>query len=223
VYQISDPLLIEDYLKEIQSDPDLYDRTSESDPETGEQKDTFSAKVYPEFPLSLDKDEKGNLVETKDTQFFRTKPSALNWEGVISIKSQSLLSPSKQVDKALDLEMYNVLIPLMQTIAQERLMRLQAGLPADLDTLTNGKTAKEIVKLYDKDPRDIFPDEWLKEQEQPLFVPAPQPGAEGAPGGAPGGQPGQGASTLVPSVQGPQNPTSLPGKISAKASQPFRI
>ena len=221
-YQISDPLLIEDYLKEVQSDPELYERTSSVD-ENGQQQDTFTAKVYPEFPLNLDKDEKGNLIETQDTAFFRTKPSALNWEGVVSIKSQSLLSPSKQVEKALDLEMYNLLIPLMQTIAQERMMVMQSGALADLDELTNGKTAKAIVKLYDKDPRDIFPDSWLKEQEQPMFVPA-QPADQGIP--QPGGQtPQQGQSgpnRLVSSTQPPSEPRGMVGKIMSRITAPFK-
>lgn len=221
-YQIADPYLIEDYLKEIEGDKDLYERTSEVNPETGEMIDNFTAKVYPEFPMNLDEDREGNLVESEDTKFFRVKPDKLTWEGVITIKAQSLLSPSKQVDKALELELYNMLIPLMQSISQERMMRLQAGLPTGLDDLTNGKTAKEIIALYDKDPRDIFPDEWLKEQEQPLFVPqgAPQPRQPGT--GQPSAPQTPQAETLVGSVQPPKNPTSLPSQVTSQTAAPFR-
>lgn len=185
VYQISDPGLIEDYLKEIQSDPELYSRDEENN---------FSAIVYPEFPLNLDKDEKGNLIETAETRFFRVKPGTLAWEGIINIKSQSLLSPSKQVDKALDLEMYNILIPLL----------LQ---PPEI----YGKVAKAIVKLYDKDPKDILPDIWMQEQpptNQPLMVSAGQ-----AP---PEQQQPQTAQALS------QNPPSVVGQISSKMSAPFK-
>ena len=222
-YNLTDPALIEDYLKEIQSDPDLYERTSEVG-ENGEQIDNFTAKVYPEFPLNLDKDEKGNLVETQDTRFFRTKPDALNWEGVVQIKSQSLLSPSKQVQKALELEMYNLLIPLMQGIAAEREIKMQMGQPVSLDDLTNGKTAKSIIKLYDKDPRDIFPDEWLQEApEQPLFVPEQQ--AQAQQQMVSGGQTPQSnqPERLVASTQPPTEPSGIAGKISAKNSAPFRV
>lgn len=217
-YQLSDPRLVEDYLNEIQSDPDLYERNVEEDPETGEPIESFTAKVYKEFPLNLDEDEKGNLIETKDTQFFRVKPSALDWEGVIAIKSQSLLSPSKQVDKALELEMYNLLTPLLATINAERQMLLMSGGDTSLDNLTNGKTAKAIIELYDKDPRDILPDSWLVEQEQPLFIPAqqlqqPQPGKDGG-----GGKP----ERLVGSTQLPAEPQGLVGKIMSRISAPFR-
>lgn len=220
-YQISDPALIEAYMGEIQSDPDLYERKEVVDQETGMTTSSFSAKVYPEFPLNLEKDEKGNLIETKESQFFRVKPELLTWEGVINIKSQSLLSPSKQVDKALDLEMFNMLIPLLQGMAQERMLLLQAGQPANIDDLTTGKTAKEIIKLYDKDPSDIFPDSWLEVQEQPMFLNAnagqpgtgfAQPQAMGAPQ----------AETMIGSTQPPANPTSLAGNIANGATNPAR-
>lgn len=220
-YAISDPKLIEAYLNEIQSDPDLYEREDTYNEETGGTDTKFTAKVYPEVQLNLDKDEKGNLVETKDSRFFRVKPELLTWEGVIAIKSQSLLSPSKQVDKALDLEMFNMLIPLLQGMAQERVMNKQIGLPTDIDNLTTGKTAKEIMKLYDKDPDDIFPTSWTSEEQntQPLFVNAPTAGALP---GAPGEVEPPSAATMIPTTQPPANPTSLAGNIANGATNPAR-
>lgn len=159
IKNISDPDLIEAYMQEIESDPDLYQESAPIVDEFGERR-TIDAKIYPEFPLNLEKDEKGTLVETKDTRFFRLKPESLAWEGIISIKSQSVLTPSKQLDKSLDLEMYQMIIPLL---AQPREIY--------------EKTVKNIVKLYDKDPKDVLPDDWLSEplqqlpqEEQPLIV-----------------------------------------------------
>ena len=166
VYEMNDKLQIDDYMREIQSDPELYERqdviNDDGEPEfdeLGAPKQRFLAKVYPEFPLSLEKDERGNLIEAKENQFFRTKPSGLKWEGIINIKSQSVLSPSKQIDKALNLEMYNILIPLL---AQ----------PPELVK----KPAEDICKLYDKDPREILPDLWYatEGEEDPLFMPVEQ-------------------------------------------------
>lgn len=193
VYKISDTQMIDDYLKEVDSDPDLYERDDDGN---------FYARVYPEFPLNLDKDEKGNLIETQDTRFFRVKPRYLHWEGVISVKSQSILTPSKQVDKALELEMWNMLIPLLAQPPQ-----------------LYSKAAKAIVKLYEKDPKDVLPDFWLVEQplmNDPLFVPAEQ-----AANGAPSAEAAQ-AETLVNGVAAPTNPESIAGKISSRMSQPYR-
>ena len=205
-YEIADERLINDYLQEVGADPELYERGSPAiDETTGmETPGAFTAKVYREFPLNLDKDEGGNLIEAKDTRFFRIKPNVLPWEGTIQIKPQSLLTPSKQVEKALELEMYNILIPLMQGLAQEFMMKAAAGTPPSLDDLSVGKVAKAIVKLYDKDPRDIFPDLWLQPPQPPpppdgLFV---QAGQGGAPPGAPPGAPG--APTAAPQSATPQ-------------------
>ena len=201
-YKVADPQLIEDYLKEIQGDPDLYERDEEG---------SFVARVFPEFPLNLDEDEKGNLVETEETRFFRVKPKFLKWEGIINVKSQSILTPSKQIDKALELEMWNMLIPLL-------------GNP--LGPQTYVKAAKSIVKLYDKDPRDVLPDSWLQEPEQlqaqaqanePLIIPAneaPQSSAQSL--RAPQ------AETQIPSVGLPQRPQSIAGRVSAGLGRLFR-
>lgn len=195
-FAIADPNLAEAYLQEIDGDPALYSR---------DENDVFTANVFREFPLNLDEDDQGNYIETEETKFFRVKPSGLSWEGIINVKSQSILSPSKQIDKALDLEMYNLLIPLLVQ-------------PPEI----YDKVAKNIVKLYDKDPRDILPDLWLMSQEQraallqqqaPLFV-NPEQEAQQQP-------PGQ-AQKAVGSTQLPSNQQSLAGKIMGRLSAPFR-
>lgn len=230
VIEIADDRMIEDYLREIKADPELFERTEDELDENGEvvRPGVFQAKVFREFPLNLDKDEKGNLIETNDTKFFRAKPGALSWAGVIQVKAQSLLAPSKQVDKALDLEMYNLLIPLLQGIQAQWDMKLQTGQPPVLDDIVGGKVAKSIVRLYDKDPRDVLPDSWLQEQTpeqtqqqstnalQQLFVQARGGQNPQMPQGAPQAQ------TVGPSPTAPQNPRSLAGKIMSRISAPFR-
>ena len=191
VKKITDPEKIEAYLKDVEGDSELWQRDKEGN---------FEANLYPEFPLNLDKDEKGNLMETSDTRFFRVRPKFLQWEGIVNIKSQSLLTPSKQIDKALDLEMYNILIPLFVQ-------------PPEVYK----KVAEAICKLYDKDPKEILPDMWLQDPQegQELFVDANQVMQEELAAQAPGKP--AGATALNPT-----NPRSLPAKISSKMSQPIR-
>lgn len=205
-YEIADVNLIDEYMSEVDGDAELFDIKNGK----------FTAKVYPEFPLNLSKDEKGNLVETKDTQFFRIKPSGLKWEGIINIKSQSILTPSKQVDKALEQEMYNMLIPLL---AQ--------------DPSIYSKIAKSIVKLYEKDPKDILPEAWLQDgaqqqspMDQSLIVPKNQ-AQQGTPGTTNQMQPTpnmtpQQAPTMNASTQAPQQPQGIAQQIMSRLSQPFR-
>lgn len=214
VYKITDNNLIEEYLKEIESDPDLYER---------DENGNFFAKIYREFPLNLDKDEQGNLIETESTRFFRVKPKFLKWDGIIRIKAQSILTPSKQIEKALDLEMYNILIPLL---AQ----------PPEIYS----KIAKSIVKLYDKDPKDILPDIWLKQdfsqknqvlqgqKEQPLFIDRNDL-AQNLQNIQQTNQQQDifqniqtNAERFVPRAEIPERPKSLVQKIVSRITQPFR-
>lgn len=204
ILPISSPELVDAYLKEIESDPDLYERDEEG---------AFSAKVFREFPLNLSEQAGGQLVESPETRFFRVKPKLLRWDGVIQMEAQSILTPSKQVDKALELEMWNVIIPLL---AQ----------PPELYK----RTVESIVKLYDKNPEDVLPDTWLQApapppqaqalgavpeqpQEEPLFV-----GGEGAPQGPPPPEIPQSGTPAVAT----NNPSSITGKIASRIAAPFR-
>lgn len=170
VHEITDERLINDYLEEVKNDPDLFSR------EDGK----FQAKVFREFPLNLDTDHQGNLTETKDTQFFRVKPKFLDWEGIIRIKAESILTPSKQVDKAMNLEFYNMYIPLVMQLMQEiqAFSQSNAGQPVDLDEIPHGKIAKLLPKLYDKDPRDLLPNAWIGNATQSKPQQKPQTGLQ---------------------------------------------
>ena len=224
IYEISDPQLISDYIKEIGGDEELYSREESADDE-GNVTSKFTAKVYPEFPLNMDEDEEGNLIETEGTQFFRIKPRFLVWEGIINIKAQSILSPSKQVEKALGLEFYSSFNEIINALAQERLLAMQSGQPSNLDNLPHGKAAKELAKLYDKDPRDVLPDIWFQEQQSPqqpeeqsLFVSANQP-SQASPQAQVQAQP-QGFTT--PPTTPPEQPQSMVRKIISRLASPFR-
>lgn len=190
-YTITDPDLIDKYLQEIQSDKELYEYDKDGN---------FVAKVYRELQLNLEEDEKGNLMETNESRFFRIKPKFLKWDGIINIKPQSILTPSKQLDKVIDNELDNMLIPLIGT-----------GRP-DL----YGKIAKNMVKRYDKDPKDVLPEVWMDENPQAQKMP-------GMPGEKPVGDTGQGggADKMVNMGELPQAPKSLPGRIMNKISKPF--
>ena len=203
VRAVTDPDLIHQYLEEIRGDPELYKSSEEG----------FQALIYPEFPLNLDQGGDGKLIEAEQTQFFRVKPQFLSWEGIINIKPQSILSPSKQVDKALELEMWNILIPLL----------IQ---PAEIYV----KAAKSIVKLYEKDPKEILPDAWLQIAEQPeesLIVPAEQGGAV-PPSGSPEPQvqsferPQVEAEKFTTSPLIPQEPRGIARRLVSRLSAPFR-
>jgi hypothetical protein len=204
VRAMTDPDMIDRYLQEIQGDSELYNSS-----EAG-----FEALLFPEFSLNVEEGSDGKLIETEQTKFLRVKPRFLSWEGILNIKPQSVLSPSKQVEKALELEMWNILIPLL---AQPPELYLKA--------------AKSIVQLYDKDPKDILPVSWLQleepQQEESLIVPADQGG-----GALPSGPPEQQVQSFErPQVEAekfttspliPQEPRGIARRLVSRLSAPFR-
>lgn len=154
VIKLSDETLISDYLEEIKGDPELYQRNENGD---------FEAKVYREIQLGMEEDEVGNLVESTESRFFRLKPSSLEWEGVINIKPQSILAPSKELDKALSIEMINIISPMMSNTTLEMENAKMMGQQKPLDDTTFGKTIKQTLKRYDYDPKEWLPNSWLQE------------------------------------------------------------
>lgn len=105
------------------------------------------ANVYPERALSLDKDNNGELIESEDKRFFRMgidlKPSALKWRGMIRVKPQSILAPSKELTKRMKLDLFNLVFPATQTML---------GNPMTIDLLF--PQLKQIIKVYEENPKD---------------------------------------------------------------------
>jgi hypothetical protein len=152
VIRLSDETLITDYLEEIKGDPELYQRNDNGD---------FEAKVYREIQLGMEEDEAGNLIESTESRFFRLKPSSLEWEGIINIKPQSILAPSKELNKALTIEMLNLISPMMSNTTLEIDNSKMMGQEKSIDDTTFGKTIKQTLKMYDEDPKEWLPSSWL--------------------------------------------------------------
>jgi len=204
LYRIAEPEKIEEYLREIEGDKELYAR---------DEAGNFVAKVYKEIQLGLDRDEKGNLIETKDSRFFRIKPSGLRWEGIIRIKPQSIFVVSRELKKAMNLEFGSAVAELLPQ-----------------DPAIYSKLVKFLAENYDVDYEKIVPDSWLQEQtpqEQPLIVPKPTPEEMmmQAQGQAPMGQapPGRISQARPRSVAPTQSPQSLTQKVMGqiKKAVPF--
>lgn len=127
----------------------------------------LTASFLPEVALNLKKDEDNEtLIEDKEKRFFQIGKEIpihqLRWEGIITVKPGSILSPSIELEKQRKNAVANLLVPLFQG-------------PPDLFL----KPAIQILKINDEDPEDWLPQTWLDfmqgkplpQPEQPLFVP----------------------------------------------------
>lgn len=172
---------INDYLDEIKLDPDYY--FIENEGKSGKEK--FYALRYPEVGLSLEKNEDGQYIESETTKFFKIKPEMLEFTGLVTVDTSSLLTTSQALDQANTLRMTNLLAPLLAGPMQ-----------------TNAKLAKQLLKSFNFDPRDWLPQDWLDFMSgKTPAKPNTPPGTSSAPA-----QLGN-AQTLVPPAQIQPNPS----------------
>ncbi len=170
--RIIEPNQIEKFKQEVENDPDLFEE--EFNEETGENE--FIAKVPREVPMNLDFDEKGRLIESENERFFRVRPSALRWEGMIRIKPQSIVVRSQELEKQMTLELFGILNPIITAGVQiQDPTLLQSYIDANI------KPIKQILMAFEEDPDKWLPDRWLEEPDmkQQLFEPPLPVGPEG--------------------------------------------
>lgn len=189
VIALEDEDVIKQYLQEISNDPDLYE--SYTDEEAGRV--VFNALVPKKIQLGLETDAKGQLVKSENQRFFRVRPSKLPWNGTIRIRPQSIITPSVELDKQMDLELFNLVLPIFTA----SLMPSPDGSVSvnQQYVAVTIKPVKQIMKRYEKDPADWMPDAWLN-------PPAPQ--APALPPGPAGAAPGQDQPLIVPQNGGDQ-------------------
>lgn len=142
VEQVDDPEDIQNYLDEIQADPEYYEIENEGDAE----KEIFLKKNRRQAQINVEQDESGNYVESEEKHFFHVKPSMLAFEGDVIVDASSILVQSEELEKAETLRMANLLIPLLMT-----------GDPAKI-----GRAVKQLLLAFNKDPKKWLPDDWLQ-------------------------------------------------------------
>ena len=170
---------IQTYLQEIQNPQasnDLVFQEQEGEQEvTDEMGNTMmqprmktKVNVYPEARFGIDKDDKGELIESQDKRFYRfgvdLPLGSLKWEGIIRIKPQSVLAPSKELSKRMKLDLFN----LVQAAMQGMLAQPQ-HIPVLLPPI------KEIIKVYEEDVKDWIEEEHLNQMFEQAMQPPPPP------------------------------------------------
>lgn len=128
------------------------------------------ANVYKETSLSLASDDKGELVESEKNRFYRfgihIKTERLDWKGIVRVKPQSVLNPSKELSKRLKLELFNLVNPALQAMIAN---------PSTIPVIM--PSVKQILKVYEEKPSEWFDEKQLMQ----LYQTAMQPKETSAP------------------------------------------
>jgi len=159
------------YVKQLES-PErsqemLFDEVNE---DTGEQR--RFANVFPESSFSLEMDEEGELIESEEQKFYRfgvdLPTQRLDWKGIIRIKPQSVLAPSKELTRRQKLDLFNIVYPAIQTMLAQP-MHIPVLFPS----------IKQIIKVFEEDQKDWFDEEammmLMEDASKPLPPPPPDP------------------------------------------------
>jgi hypothetical protein len=110
------------------------------------------ANVYRENSYSFEKNQDGELKSSKDTSFYRfgvdLPTKSLDWKGIVRIEPKSILVPSRELEKKMKLDLFNLVYPAIQTMTQQPTYIPMLILPI-----------KQIIKAYDEDTED-----WVDEK-----------------------------------------------------------
>lgn len=199
----------------------------------------YQAHFLPQLALHLE-DSEGKMVQSKDSKFYQVgidiQPNQLKWKGIFKVLPRSIIDTSQELVKALKMEMFNMLVPLLQ-------------FPPELAA----RPAQQILKVNEEDPKDWLPDSFIQFLEGAPAAPAGGPAGPGAPapaggapapmggggtppGGAPAGPggpvvspspavmpaPGMKAGQVINGQSGatpPQAPTLVPGQAAPSIAQ----
>src|SRR3990167_10958871 len=109
-------------------------------------------------------DREGVLVESKENRFFNVGTdiplSALDWDGMIEVKMDSMLSPTPELERQRKLELFNLLQPVIAQIAM--------AIKTDVDVaIALGKPAIQILEIQNEKPKLWLPDELILAMEDP--------------------------------------------------------
>lgn len=95
--------------------------------------------------LSLEENDFGEAFPTEGKQETIITPDVFDWRGRIHVVADSLLTITPTIERTKKMEFYNLVIPMFQQ-------------PPELVA----KPARELAKLYQINPQQIFPSSWLK-------------------------------------------------------------
>ena len=171
----------------------------------GEGQGPIEAHYLPQIALHLEGRD-GKLEESKHSKFFQVgkdlMPNQMKWRGIFKVIPRSVMNSSQELLKALKMEIFNILVPIL-------------GNPP----MMFAKAAKQLLAANEEDYKDWLPDQWVQYLDNPqaaqqMEQAAQQQGAQGA-GGAQGGAPAGGAAPMPNG--GGNAPVMAPGAPSMQA------
>lgn len=175
-------------VKEFLNSKELQDYESENNTKANNIQnkggDKIEAQFYPSIDLGLEEDRDGNLIESPERRFFtlgegKLPLESIKWEGKITIKAKSIISPNPELERQRKLELYNVIAPQVQMMASLFYQHVDPK-TGEAYTPEGGKEvalalykpAKEILDIQDEKPENWIFKELVDMAENPEILEA---------------------------------------------------
>lgn len=142
----------------------------------------IEAEYYPEIDLGLEEDRDGVLTESNSTRFFKLGDENfplenIKWEGKITIKAKSIISPNPELERQRKVELYNVISPVVNQMASLWYKQIDPD-SGQIFTVEGGKEValalykplKEILEIQDEKPENWIFDEIIQYAENPELL-----------------------------------------------------
>ncbi len=131
----------------------------------------ISADFFPQLEMGLE-DRDGVLIESKENRFFNLgidlPLNYLDWEGMIEVKHDSMLSPTPELERQRKMELFNLVQPVVAQIALALRGDPEMGGLPDVDTaIAIAKPVIQILEIQNEKPNLWLPDEIIKAMENP--------------------------------------------------------
>jgi hypothetical protein len=136
--------------------------TNKMNEETG-MPEEMQADFFPQLELGLE-DRDGELVESKENRFFNLGTDIgldlLDWEGMIEVKYDSMLSPTPELERQQKTELFNIAQPVIAQIAM--------AIKQDVDmAIALAKPLVQLLEAQNEKPKLWLPDELIRAMEDP--------------------------------------------------------
>ena len=118
--------------------------------------------ITADFPrmldLSLDQDREGNLIEAPEARIFTVGGEGmpkknLNWKGRITINVWSIIAPSQELERQRKLELFNLVMPVVQGIATSIAQGMYKV------ALALSRPVVQILEIQNEKPENWLPEE----------------------------------------------------------------
>lgn len=127
--------------------------------------------LEPEEPAGeggAEENREGVLIESPENRFFVVgkdiPKKSIKWKGKVTIVPQSIIAPSQELERQRKAELYNVVQPVVQTIAVA-LSQGQFQMAVDV-----AKPVVQILEIQDEEPEDWLPDQVVEMLNDPAKI-----------------------------------------------------